>query len=54
MLLQDAPADTLNFMIFGYAVILGGIALLAISIGVRLRRAARVLEALRRAKKEGM
>jgi hypothetical protein len=54
MLLQDAPADTLNFMIFGFAVILGGIAGLVLSLLARWRNAARDLEALRRAKREGM
>jgi hypothetical protein len=52
MLLQDAPADTLNFMIFGYAVILGGIALFGIRLWRRHRSAIRELEALRRARKD--
>jgi hypothetical protein len=41
MFLQDAPADTLNYMILGFAVILGTIGLYLISLVVRWRAARR-------------
>jgi|Deesub1362A_J573_1020465.scaffolds.fasta_scaffold06371_3 hypothetical protein len=47
MFLQEAPAETLDFMIFGYTVILGSIALFVLSIWLRFRRLQRDLEALR-------
>jgi hypothetical protein len=46
MFLQDAPADTLNFMILGYAVILGAIGLFVLSLIVRFRHLAQDLETL--------
>ena len=46
MLLQDAPADTLNFMILGYAVILGAIGLFVASLVVRFRSLQRDLDLL--------
>ncbi len=41
MLLQEAPMDTLNFMILGYAAILGPIALFILSLYIRTRNLAR-------------
>jgi hypothetical protein len=41
MFLQDAPADTVNYMVLGYAVILGTIGLYLISLAVRWRNAVR-------------
>jgi hypothetical protein len=35
---MDGPADTINYMIAGYSVIFGGMALYIISLVVRLRR----------------
>ena len=46
MFLQDAPADTLSFMILGYAVILGAIGLFVASLVVRFRNLAKDLETL--------
>lgn len=49
MLLQEGPADTLSFMILGYAVILGTIALFLVSLVLRfrnLKREMRMLEDL--------
>jgi len=46
MLFQDAPADTLNFMILGYAVILGAIGLFVASLVVRFRNLQRDLDVL--------
>lgn len=37
MLLQQGPADTMNFMIMGFAVILGTMALYIVSLRVRLQ-----------------
>jgi hypothetical protein len=41
MFLQDAPADTVSYMILGFAVILGTIGLYVISLIVRWRAARR-------------
>ncbi len=46
MFLQDAPADTLNYMILGFAVILGAMALYNLSLWIRTRNARRDLAAL--------
>jgi hypothetical protein len=46
MFLQEAPADTFNFMVVGYAVILGAIALFIVSLIVRHRNLLRDLEVL--------
>lgn len=43
----DAPAETLDFMILGYAVILGMITLFLISLALRFRRLRRDLEMLK-------
>ncbi len=37
MFLQTAPADTLDFMLLGFGVILGTIALFVLSLAVRMR-----------------
>jgi hypothetical protein len=37
MWLQEVAADTLDYMILGYAVILGTMALFILSIGLRTR-----------------
>ncbi len=46
MLLQEAPADTLSYMILGYSVILGTITLFLTSLVLRFRNLARDLKAL--------
>ncbi|NIS78995.1 MAG: hypothetical protein GTO14_01950 [Anaerolineales bacterium] len=46
MLLIDAPADTFNFMVLGFAVILGTMALFIISLVVRFRNFQRDLDLL--------
>lgn len=46
MFLQDAPAETLNFMILGYTVILGAIGLFVVSLIVRTRNLLRDLDVL--------
>lgn len=40
----DAPVDTLNYMILGYAVILGCVMLYIASLALRFRRLRRELE----------
>jgi hypothetical protein len=37
MNLQEAPADTLNYMILGYAVILGTMTLFVLRLALRFR-----------------
>lgn len=46
MYLLDGPADTFNFMLLGFAVILGTMALFIVSLVVRFRNARRDLELL--------
>jgi len=46
MFLQDAPADTANYMILGFGVILGLIGLYLASLVVRWRNAQRDLRML--------
>ncbi|MBM2843420.1 MAG: hypothetical protein HW404_1257 [Anaerolineales bacterium] len=46
MFLQDAPADTVNYMILGFSVILGLIGLVLASLAVRWRSAQRDLRML--------
>ena len=46
MFLQDAPADTVSYMILGFVVILGMIGLYVVSLAVRMRNARRDLEML--------
>jgi hypothetical protein len=52
MFLQQAPADTLDFMILGYAVILGSIAVFIASLAVRSRNLERDLKVLSDLEKE--
>ena len=47
MLFQDAPADTFNFMVLGFGVILGSIGLFVISLFVRFKNLRRDLEYLK-------
>lgn len=46
MIFQQAPAATLDFMLLGYGVILGTMALFLISLAVRFRNLRRDLELL--------
>jgi hypothetical protein len=46
MLLQEAPAETFGYMVFGYAVILGTMALFIVSLISRHRNLRRDLEVL--------
>lgn len=46
MVFQEAPAQTFNFMVLGYAVILGSIGLHLLSLWVRFRNLRRDLEVL--------
>ncbi len=52
MWLQEAPADTLNFMFYGYGVILGAIALFIVSLAVRFRNLRRDLALLQEMEEE--
>ena len=47
MFLQDAPADTANYMLLGFGVILGLIGAYLISLAVRWRNALRDLRMLK-------
>jgi hypothetical protein len=46
MFLQEAPADTVSYMILGFGVILGTIGLYLVSLVVRWRNAQRDLRML--------
>ncbi|HET7011427.1 MAG TPA: hypothetical protein VFI11_11695 [Anaerolineales bacterium] len=46
MIFQEGPAETLNYMILGYAVILGAMALFVISLIVRFRNLRKDVELL--------
>lgn len=46
MLFQEAPADTFNFMVLGFGVILGTMGLFVLSLLVRFRNLKRELEYL--------
>jgi hypothetical protein len=46
MFLQEAPADTVSYMILGFGVILGTIGLYLVSLVVRWRNATRDLRML--------
>ncbi|NIM93257.1 MAG: hypothetical protein GTO18_06055 [Anaerolineales bacterium] len=46
MFLLDAPADTFNFMVYGFTVILGFIGLYILSLVIRYRNLRRDLELL--------
>ncbi len=52
MFFQEGPADTVNFMIFGFVVILGTIALLIASLTIRFRNLERDREVLEDLEKE--
>lgn len=46
MIFQQGPADTFNYMVFGFAVILGSMALHMLSLWIRFRNLRRDLEVL--------
>lgn len=46
MLIQEAPADTLNYMVFGFAVIIGSMGLYVLSLVNRYRNLQRDMELL--------
>jgi hypothetical protein len=46
MFFQEAPADTFNYMVLGFAVILGSMGLHVVSLLVRFRNLRRDLEVL--------
>ncbi len=46
MFLQEGPADTLNYMILGYIVILGTMTLFVLRLAMRFRGLRRDLELL--------
>jgi TRAP-type C4-dicarboxylate transport system permease small subunit len=46
MFLQEAPADTLDFMLYGFAVILGTIAIFIASLATRFRNLQKDLEVM--------
>jgi hypothetical protein len=52
MLFQEAPAETFNFMVLGFGVILGSIALFMLSLFMRFRNLGRDLEYLERSEEE--
>ncbi len=45
-MIQQAPADTFSYMVLGFAVILGAIALFLVSLAVRARNLKRDLATL--------
>lgn len=53
MLFQQAPAETFNYMILGYGVILGTLAALVVSLWVRFRNYARDLQMLKELETRG-
>ena len=52
LFLQDAPANTLNYMIAGYVVIFGVMLLYLISLSIRRRNLSQDLEILEDQDKE--
>ena len=46
MFFQEAPAETFNYLVFGYAVILGTMALFVASLLIRFKNLRRDLELL--------
>ena len=46
MLIQEAPADTLNYMVFGFAVIIASMGLYVLSLVNRHRNLQREMELL--------
>lgn len=53
MLLQEVPADTFNYMLFGFIVILGTIGLYLASLVMRVRNRAEDMEVLQEIEQEG-
>jgi hypothetical protein len=53
MLFQPPPAETFDYMVLGFAVILGCMALLIISMAVRFRNLRRDLDLLEETESEG-
>ncbi|MEK6587583.1 MAG: hypothetical protein AABY97_01920 [Chloroflexota bacterium] len=53
MLIQEPPADTLNYMVFGFAVILGSMGLYVLSLVNRYRNLQRDMELLDEVSAEG-
>lgn len=53
MFLQEGPADTLNYMLLGYAVILGAMAVFVVSLAVRFRNLRKDVELLDELEKKG-
>jgi hypothetical protein len=47
MILQETPADTFNFMLYGFGVILGLMAVFVVSMRIRYRGLARDFDMLR-------
>lgn len=47
LFLQDTPANTLNYMIAGYAVIFGAMLIYLISLNIRQRNLRQDLEVLK-------
>ncbi len=52
MMLQEGPAQTTNYMIFGYAVIFGVLLIYIISLYLRQRNLERDLELMEELEKE--
>ena len=51
MMLQEGPAQTTNYMIFGYAVIFGALLIYVISLYLRRRNLERDLELMKELEK---
>ncbi|HEX9675220.1 MAG TPA: hypothetical protein VGA07_04525 [Anaerolineales bacterium] len=54
MFFQEAPADTFNYMVLGFAVILGTMGLHVASLLVRFRNLRRDLEVLEEVQSPGL
>jgi hypothetical protein len=52
LFLQDAPADTFNYMVFGFAVIFGSMGFFLLSLRMRFRNLKRDLVLLDTLEKE--
>ena len=52
MMLQEGPAQTTNYMIFGYAVIFGALLIYVISLYLRQRNLERDLELMKELEKD--
>ena len=53
MFLQEGPADTLNYMLLGYAVILGAMGAFVVSLALRFRNLRKDVELLDELEKKG-